>query len=85
VNGCDGDSEAHNAFYRAEVGGETMPWRRNGRWRVKFFNSSVSGRRKEGATPVSKREMSTRGGSWFSRGRTTGDAAVRYRPSTRVG
>jgi hypothetical protein len=43
------DYEPPNAFYRAEEGGEMVPWRRNGRQRV-FFNASVSGRREEGAT-----------------------------------
>jgi hypothetical protein len=53
------DYEAPNAFYRAEDGGEIVSWRRNDCQRVEFFNASVSGRREEGASPVSEGERST--------------------------
>jgi hypothetical protein len=62
------DYETPGAFYRAEKGGETVPWRRNGRRRVELFNAFVLGRREEGASPVSVGERSVRGGSWFSCG-----------------
>jgi hypothetical protein len=55
------DREAPDAFYRAEEGGETVPWMRNGRWRVKFYNASVLGRREEGVAPVLEGERSTAG------------------------
>jgi hypothetical protein len=52
------DHEAPDAFYRAEERGETVPWMRNGRWRVKFCNASVLGRRDEGVAPISEGERS---------------------------
>jgi hypothetical protein len=61
--------EAPGAFYRAEEGGETVSWKRNGLWRVEFFNASILGRREDGAVPISEGEKSTLGGSWFPRGR----------------
>jgi hypothetical protein len=47
--------------------GRELMWRRivrlstpgNGRWRVKFFNASILGRREEGAMPISEGERST--------------------------
>jgi hypothetical protein len=48
------DCEAPGAFYRAEEGGEMVPWRRNGRRLVEFINAPVLGRREEGAVPVSE-------------------------------
>jgi hypothetical protein len=66
------DCEAPKAFYRVKEGGEMVLWRKNGCRRVKFFNTSVSGRREEGTAPISKGERSTRGGSWFSRGGCSG-------------
>jgi hypothetical protein len=48
--------EAINTFYRE--GGEKGSWRRNGRWRVEFFNASVSGRREKGTMPVFEGERS---------------------------
>jgi hypothetical protein len=56
--------EAPSDFYKVEEGGEMVSWRRNGRWQVEFFNAFISGRREEGAAPVSEGERSTRGGSW---------------------
>jgi hypothetical protein len=41
------DCEALDTFCRAKEGGETVLWRRNGWWRVKFFNASVYGRREK--------------------------------------
>jgi hypothetical protein len=35
------DYEAPNFFYRAEEGGEMVPWRRNGRRWVKLINASI--------------------------------------------
>jgi hypothetical protein len=45
------DCDAPDTFYRAEEGGETMPWRRNNRRRVEFINGTISRRREEGITP----------------------------------
>jgi hypothetical protein len=50
---------------------ETMPWSRNGRRQVKFFNASVSGRRQEWATPVSEGKRSTQDSSCFPCGVVT--------------
>jgi hypothetical protein len=55
------DYEALDIFYRAWEGGEMVPWKRNGRWRVEFFNTSVLRRREEGAAPASEGERSTQG------------------------
>jgi hypothetical protein len=43
--GAPVDCEAPDAFCRAEEGWETISWRRNDRWRVEFFNASISRRR----------------------------------------
>jgi hypothetical protein len=66
------DCEALDTFCMAEEGGETVLWRRNGWWRVKFFNASVYGRREKWAVPISEGERSMRGGSWFSCGGCSG-------------
>jgi hypothetical protein len=60
------DCKAPDAFYREEEGWE-------------FFNASISGKREEGTTSISKGERSTRGGFWFPRGGAAGgcnDTAV---------
>jgi hypothetical protein len=74
-NGYVVDCEAPSTFYWSEDGGETVLWRRNGRWRVEFFNASVSGRREEGAMPISEVERSTLGGSWFPCRGATGECS----------
>jgi hypothetical protein len=66
------DYKAPDVFYRAEEGGETIPWRRNSwRW-VKFFNAFILGRREEGVVPISEGESSTWEDSCFSLGGVTG-------------
>jgi hypothetical protein len=62
------DYEIPSAFYRAEERGEAVPWRRNGRQWMKFFNAPISERKEEGASPVLEGERSTRGGSCFPHG-----------------
>jgi hypothetical protein len=52
------DYEVLDAFYRAEEGGEMVPWRRNDRGRVEFFNASILGRREEGSAFVSEGKRS---------------------------
>jgi hypothetical protein len=61
------DCEALDAFYRAEEGGDILPWRRNGRQRVEFFNASFSRRREEGVAPISEQQRRMWGSSWFAR------------------
>jgi hypothetical protein len=59
--------EAPGAFYRAEEGGETVSWRRNGRRWVKLFNAFVLDRR-EGAALISEGKMSMWDDAWFPHG-----------------
>jgi hypothetical protein len=66
------DYEAPGDFYRAEEGGEMIPWRRNGPRRMQFFNGPILGRRGEEATPISEGERSMRGGSCFPHGGAIG-------------
>jgi hypothetical protein len=66
-----GWSEAPDAFYTAEEGGEMVSWRRNGRRRVELFNASVLGRREERVVAVLEGERSMRGSSWFAQGGAT--------------
>jgi hypothetical protein len=81
------DYEAVGAFYRAEEGGETMSWKRNSQRRVEFFNTSVSGRREEGATSVPEWERSTHaalGSHTFLHVGLPEDAAARRRSAVGV-
>jgi hypothetical protein len=66
-----GWSEAPDAFYTAEEGGEMVSWRRNGWRRVELFNASVLGRREERVVVVLEGERSMRGSSWFAQGGVT--------------
>jgi hypothetical protein len=52
---------------------------------VKFFNTSISGRREEGATPVLEGEKSTRVALGIRAEGRSEDAATRWRPTAEVG